>query len=413
MATSCGLRTAAAATLPMLLTVGAAPVTAGAAPVGEGGPRVTVTEIRAPEGYRPAYDATGDGHLIDDGWVAFEAYSEAPDVPPGEWRRIVVRDPQGGTRLVPAPAAVANDISGRGEVVGSAAGFECSGVPSCEQPFVWRRGSAVTILPTAGRGGAAGAVNDRGQVVGAMVRAEPAGPAAEWTAVVWDRGRTLVPPEDRPSTPVGIDDRGRVAMNVGELPFGSRAAVWRPGGGVTEVGTLGLYGSFAVAANERGDVAGAGWTAEGAVHGFVWRDGEMIDLGTLGGEESQVYDINDRGQVVGSSETADGVEHAFLWEDGEMTDLGTLDGFPTSRPRAINDGGQVVGTSYGQGDERPFLWHDGEMTDLGRVAADAGFDASGAVVSDIDDRGRIVGSGTSRPPGAGEPARHVLLWTVR
>ena len=40
---------------------------------------------------------------------------------------------------------------------------------------------------------------------------------------------------------------------------------------------------------------------------------EPLDLGTLGGDMSEALAINDRGQVVGDSYTAEGEMHATLW----------------------------------------------------------------------------------------------------
>ena len=49
------------------------------------------------------------------------------------------------------------------------------------------------------------------------------------------------------------------------------------------------------------------------------------DLGALGGTFAQPLTINDRGWLVGGSTLAgDQSEHGFLWRDGAMIDLGSL-----------------------------------------------------------------------------------------
>jgi probable HAF family extracellular repeat protein len=94
---------------------------------------------------------------------------------------------------------------------------------------------------------------------------------------------------------------------------------------VTDLGTLGGASSTVAAPgdprgrgalNERGDVVGVSDTAAGQRHGFLWRDGRMVDLGTLGGSSATPMAVNERRQVVGSSTRADGTFQAFAWQGG-------------------------------------------------------------------------------------------------
>jgi len=69
--------------------------------------------------------------------------------------------------------------------------------------------------------------------------------------------------------------------------------------------------------NDRGEVVGSSLTTDGQTHGFLWRDGAMIDLGTLGGSRSVAVAVNNLGQIVGESSTAGDLEsHAVLWSIG-------------------------------------------------------------------------------------------------
>src|SRR5437879_6789727 len=52
---------------------------------------------------------------------------------------------------------------------------------------------------------------------------------------------------------------------------------------------------------------------------------EIVDLGTLGGLYADGRDINDRGQVMGMSYVADGAPRGFLWDGGGMDGYGALD----------------------------------------------------------------------------------------
>jgi probable HAF family extracellular repeat protein len=70
----------------------------------------------------------------------------------------------------------------------------------------------------------------------------------------------------------------------------------------------------------------------------------MRDLGTLGGRTSDAIAINERGQIIGSSYTANGGEHAFVWEGAKMKKLASL-GRVLRTAVAINNRGQIAGSS--------------------------------------------------------------------
>jgi probable HAF family extracellular repeat protein len=113
----------------------------------------------------------------------------------------------------------------------------------------------------------------------------------------------------------------------------------------------------------------------------------MIDLGTLGGQHSYASAINDRGQVVGAGQTADQVYRAFLinpedsngdgspdrWFrdlDGDgandlMTALALPSGATSSGAADINSSGQVVDSAFYGERHSAVLWTAGGMTDLG------------------------------------------------
>jgi probable HAF family extracellular repeat protein len=82
-------------------------------------------------------------------------------------------------------------------------------------------------------------------------------------------------------------------------------------------------------------------------HAFLWRSGSgMQDLGTLGGTSSGASAINNRGQVVGYSETVSGALHVFIYSNGQVTDLyGLIDpalGLTLHWATDINHSGQII-----------------------------------------------------------------------
>jgi probable HAF family extracellular repeat protein len=118
-------------------------------------------------------------------------------------------------------------------------------------------------------------------------------------------------------------------------------------------------------------------------HGFLWRDGAMIDLGTLGGQNSSVGNptTNVKGLIVGNAQTGEpdptgdctvnpstgeptgecwgtgfscpastpcqgyqNLVHGFVWKDGAMSTLPTLGG-NNSGAFGANNRGQIVGVA--------------------------------------------------------------------
>jgi probable HAF family extracellular repeat protein len=288
-------------------------------------------------------------------------------------------------------------INAAGQIVGT----------SVMEAFLWNRGELTNVGSLAGNISRASWINERGDVLGAVIRCRPD-----------------LPPYIR---------------NL-ETTCAERAVLWRQGNPIDLAALGGLFSS-AAGLNSAGTVAG---TAElthvgfgnSEVHAFVWQDGAMTDLGTLGGLNSSATGINAAGQVVGFSETADGAIDAVVWDRGSMTDLGE------GRACAINAPGQIVGFRNGSA----VMWDHGNMIPLGVAISDCTIDggvpsmvinAAGqvamnsctatcsaykwergiltrledagggeATISDINPRGWIVGQSTDE---AGEP--RAVLWT--
>lgn len=373
-------------------------------------PAITVTPLVGPDD-RPMISAD---HVNDAGLVTGRVRRGTPlPMVPG----YVAVAWHGGTAAYIGPAGTTVlDLSERGQAVGEAVVLGAVG-------FSWSDGAYTTLVdPPPGSDPneyrpyflTATAADERGRVVG--VRVHPTTAPASFEAAVWQDGEVVAStggaPEYRGAAiPADLNDRGQVVVNVPNDEGTRVAAVWRIGGGVAELGTLGGSESLGAAIDERGRVVGVSETAAGDHHAFLWQRGRMIDLGTLGGATSTVGEgttsgpvaadvddaVNDRGEVAGTSETASGDEHAFLWRGGRMVDLGTLGG-ATSHATALNNRGQVVGYSEtASGEQHAFLWQHGRMVDLGAVAGEGVSEAT-----DVNDRGQVVGR-------VGDQA---VLWTA-
>jgi probable HAF family extracellular repeat protein len=212
---------------------------------------------------------------------------------------------------------------------------------------------------------------------------------------------------------------------------------------IQDLGTLGGDRSAANAINNRGQVVGTAYTADGAHHAFLWQEGRMRDLGTLGGKYSQAVAINNRGQVLGQADTRHGVSHAFLWMNNRMRDLGdlgacgindrdevagtadlangqghafvfrngkmrrlkSLSGY-SSEAYGINNRGQIAGTSkvHDGTFQHAFVYDHGRVTDLNKI----GTGWFGASACAINDRGQVLGGITAALPPTAACASAVL-----
>jgi len=238
-------------------------------------------------------------------------------------------------------------------------------------------------------------VNDSGEVVGRSQNAN-----GVWHAFVWRPGEGMTDLGTLRSYAYGINEAG-VMAGWSELPNGRRHTIrWSPNGTPTDLGTLGGPHSGATDINEVGAVSGHAHTPSGALHAVVWdAAGVATDLGTLPGARSVAKDVNDLGHAVGWSDAGPGWQnyHGFLWTPaGGMVDVGTLGG-ATSSAEEVNNLGLVVGISQTAGGVwHAFSWTNSEgMDDLGVSAP--GLDSRAYGVNDF---GQIVGSAAQAAGGS-------------
>lgn len=127
-----------------------------------------------------------------------------------------------------------------------------------------------------------------------------------------------------------INDSG-VVVGYGSTPDDHYYQAFRHSDGVMNcLGTLGGAYSYANAVNSSGVIVGsADYNVNGDHHAFRYSGGLMIDLapyllpiGLTG--FSEALDINDRGDIVGTAYDAQGLEHAFLLAVPEPSSMTVL-----------------------------------------------------------------------------------------
>jgi uncharacterized membrane protein len=204
-----------------------------------------------------------------------------------------------------------------------------------------------------------------------------------------------------------IADNGVVVGYVQALDTHPQAAIWRPGGPFTLLGTGGDSYSEARAVTADGAVVGP--TAEPLSRVFVWRAATgMVDIGAPEGERSLQYQaVTDQGHIVVTG--ADQVS-TYLWRDGTFLEI---ERDPDLRFRGINNLDQLAFDTASRNardtrvspTSRAHVWSGGTMIDLD---ATVGGDATSTAEA-INDRGQIVGTdGDGTPDGP----RRAVIWTV-
>jgi hypothetical protein len=262
--------------------------------------------------------------------------------------------------------------------------------------------ATVPRTPDGQTGTATLGVNDRGEILGAYESRDRV-----VRHFVRDREGLFAIIDDPPGTrgdglsyeAVDINNRGEIVGFYNDEQGATTTGFLRTGRGrfanVDVPGAL-VTGPFRI--NDRRQVAGIYVDADGAVHGFLWDDGDVETIDVPGATATVVLGINNRGQMVGSYIDADGAYRGFLRQRrGDITKLPEAPGAdPVSggtQPAMINDRGQIVGVAYdARGGSRGFLLDRGAFRLL-----DGARGATYTRALDISNRGQVVGDYGTRP----------------
>lgn len=181
------------------------------------------------------------------------------------------------------------------------------------------------------------------------------------------------------------NEQGEVALTYASTDGTVHLATWR-GGEYTLLPDLPGYEMYARGINNRGQVAGFAFDADGNEHGFV-RDAEQIrffdhPLATPG---TAAYALNDAGTVIGWYDAPDGTIQSFRL-DGDQFETIAPPGSLITFALTINNQG-VIGGAYLDSDflAHGFLFREGTYTTV------AGPGALEVKIDSVDERGRIAG----------------------
>ena len=185
--------------------------------------------------------------------------------------------------------------------------------------------------------------------------------------------------------------------------------IWSDADGLQHLtGFRGING-HATGINENGVVVG--WQAGARQLAYVWSAASgQTDIPDLPGATASVgLAINDDGAVVGRYTAADGTSRVFRWSAGSGTeDLNAPAGYPELLD--INNAGDVLASIIAQsgGAVVPSLYRNGAWTNVNDLMP-SGTNFTIQYVTAINNRGWIVGEGTSDPNGAQLGQSFVLI----
>jgi probable HAF family extracellular repeat protein len=207
------------------------------------------------------------------------------------------------------------------------------------KPVIWQNGT-VQELPTVSGDpdGIAFAINDNGQAVGSTGECTAFLINNDLTylhglhAVLWENGTVTDLGNlggvagGGGNTAFKINNRGQVVGHMGRADGPAHAYLWSKETGMQDLGTLpGDFTSVALGINEDGDIVGISLDAEFNPRAYVRLDGGMmVDLNSLIPADSPLFlfdapSINSRKEIIGIAVDAAGDFHGYLATPSKAT----------------------------------------------------------------------------------------------
>ncbi|HEX2093657.1 MAG TPA: Ig-like domain-containing protein [Longimicrobiaceae bacterium] len=292
--------------------------------------------------------------------------------------------------------------------LGQVAAVSWTGQSTSRRAFVWENGRVTPLnLLTGTEPGSqledAVAINELGQVAG-LLRA-----GNTQSVFLWRNGQTVLAPFPGARGQVtDLNDRGEI-VGFWMDDFCTRNC---RGGGflvrngqLTHLSNYGLLRIHPNAVNEAGQITGvifrAGAGTESGRAFFLESESAPITFLPTNEVASQGLDLDAQGRVYGGDLVSSGTIRAFRWsQGGAPAYLGALRGGTVSHARRANNRGVAVGDSNCPGcpSSVPVLYRDGMVVRVNDLFAAGDWSFEG--VTDINDRGQIVGYGRHVRTGA-------------
>lgn len=285
------------------------------------------------------------------------------------------------------------DINNQDEIVGTSI--------SSSLPATWQNGLVGSLsLYGSDSNGAANAINDEGQIVGASNSLSANRP------VMWANGRVeQIETTSGSARLYGINDSGTMVGSARDSAKYDNAYVVRndiatdlgalPGGDASAGSAV---NSRALAVNDSEQIVGFSQTSFGVIHATLWQNSTITDLGGVSNSEpSEALGINKSGLTVGFAANSSGTDEAVTWQNGTMTVLPVLQSGGHSIAYAVNDAGIVAGRSdiylKGAWQDHAVIWQNGQLIDLNSLLP-ANSDWVLNYATTINNNGQIAGMGT-------------------
>ena len=177
-----------------------------------------------------------------------------------------------------------------------------------QRPFIWHDGET-RVLPALEEGASAGgmAINDVGRAVGWSASAQGTVP------VTWFRNEVVALHSRGGGAATAINNRGQ----VGGYTFAGQCSFW-PSIHSPPIILHGVGDGYCqvYAISERGVVVGEASIADGSVHAFVWENGETDDVNPSGARISRLEDVNRSNLATGAAFLDDGPHPLVRWPGG-------------------------------------------------------------------------------------------------
>jgi hypothetical protein len=358
------------------------------------------------------------GATVSKGLVAGLELVEGPAMRPLEtmtrrrqWVRCWFRDSEtGGLRRLALLLTAAVLLLVAADPVGAADRDRVVGYPRSATPaFELERGRFSAFdLPGNGPGEFV-RTNDRGDIVGSF--ADDDGTLTGFLRDPRGRVKTFDAPDGTHTTPLDIDNRRRIVGNVCDTPATCpteiRGFVRDPNGRFQTIRVPGSARTQVYGINQRGQLVGDYTLPDGSIHGYLWSHGRFVTIDGPDGTGATLTAINDRGDLVGvyapDPTNPNGGLAGFVLRKGRYHTF-AVPGTRVTLPLGINNRGQVAGYTTTGPDlrtgARGFLLTRGVNGPLTRIDVPG---AAATGVTDIDDRGRIVGLYDNRATTASAP----------